>query len=237
MSEIAPLLQKISETTSRRALWGLVLEYYHAEGARMVSYHAVNPDASSIAIATDGFPQDWVDTYVASGFASIDPIPDSASRIARPFYWHEIRDLAPMSEENERYLRAMEEARLGDGLAFYVFGPVLQNAYVGLGFGAERLELTGEKIFELQCVAQAGHLRFCALCRDLARERLLSEREQEVLAWVARGKSNSVIAQILSVSPHTIDAHMRSIYRKLGVADRTSAAIRGLGSGILQYHG
>lgn len=237
MSEIAPLLQKISEAASRRELWSLVLDYYHSEGASMVSYHAVNPDASSMAMATDGFPQDWVDTYIGSEFVKIDPIPELASKLARPFYWHEIRELTPISEENERYLEALKSANLGDGLAFYVFGPVLQNAYVGLGFGAEKLDLTAEKVFELQCVAQAGHLRFCALCSGLAKERVLSDREQEVLEWVAKGKSNSVIAEILSVSPHTIDAHIRSIYRKLDVADRTSAAIRGLGNGILNYQG
>ncbi|MFO1141106.1 MAG: helix-turn-helix transcriptional regulator [Amaricoccus sp.] len=58
-------------------------------------------------------------------------------------------------------------------------------------------------------------------------------RRAEVLVWVARGKSNGSIADILGISAHTVDAHLRRIYLKLGVADRLSAALRGLGFGII----
>ncbi|MCB1402817.1 MAG: helix-turn-helix transcriptional regulator, partial [Rhodobacteraceae bacterium] len=61
----------------------------------------------------------------------------------------------------------------------------------------------------------------------------LSERETEVLAWVARGKSNSAIGEILGISAHTVDAHLRRIYLKLGVFDRISAALRGIGVGLI----
>jgi DNA-binding CsgD family transcriptional regulator len=54
----------------------------------------------------------------------------------------------------------------------------------------------------------------------------LSPRETEVMAWVARGKSNSVIADILGISSHTVDAHLRRAYSKLGVYERVSATVR-----------
>ncbi|MEM6372603.1 MAG: LuxR family transcriptional regulator [Pseudomonadota bacterium] len=237
MSDIADLLDKIRDAPSTRALWALVVDYYHAKGATMISYHAVNPDASDMAIATDGFPAHWVEEYTQNNFVEIDPIPELASKMARPFYWHEIRDLTPLSAANLRYLNALENSGIGDGLAFYVFGPVLQNAYVGLGFGQARIDLDPHVVFELQCVAQAGHLRFCTLSATDLPDKRLSKREREVLEWVARGKSNTVIADILSISAHTVDAHMRSIYRKLDVSDRTSAAVRGIGNGILHYSG
>ena len=62
----------------------------------------------------------------------------------------------------------------------------------------------------------------------------LTPREAEVLTWIARGKSNSVIADILGVSPHTVDTLVRRIYGKLEVADRTTAAIHGIGAGLIQ---
>lgn len=51
----------------------------------------------------------------------------------------------------------------------------------------------------------------------------LTRREAEVLLWLARGKSNRDIAQILSVSFRTINKHLEQIYPKLGVENRTAA--------------
>lgn len=51
----------------------------------------------------------------------------------------------------------------------------------------------------------------------------LSPREGEVLTWVAEGKRNSEIAIILGMSPRTVEVHLTSIYRKLGVENRASA--------------
>jgi DNA-binding NarL/FixJ family response regulator len=52
----------------------------------------------------------------------------------------------------------------------------------------------------------------------------LTLRESEVLKWIARGKSNRDIAEILSLSPRTVNKHLDNIYAKLGVENRTAAA-------------
>jgi ATP/maltotriose-dependent transcriptional regulator MalT len=50
----------------------------------------------------------------------------------------------------------------------------------------------------------------------------LTEREVEVLRLVAQGLTNPQIAEHLIVSPHTVNAHMRSIFNKLGVSSRSA---------------
>jgi DNA-binding NarL/FixJ family response regulator len=61
--------------------------------------------------------------------------------------------------------------------------------------------------------------------RALLRQKLkVTEREAEVLLWIARGKSNRDIADILDLSPRTVNKHLEQIYAKLGVENRTSAA-------------
>lgn len=56
----------------------------------------------------------------------------------------------------------------------------------------------------------------------------LTPREAEVLLWIAQGKSNRDIADILSLSPRTVNKHLEQIYAKLGVENRTAAAARAL---------
>ena len=53
----------------------------------------------------------------------------------------------------------------------------------------------------------------------------LSEREREVLAMVAEGLPNKLIARELSISEKTVKAHLTSIFRRIDVTDRTQAAL------------
>lgn len=52
----------------------------------------------------------------------------------------------------------------------------------------------------------------------------LTEREAEVLLWIAHGKTNREIAQILEMSPRTVNKHLEQVFRKMGVENRTAAA-------------
>jgi DNA-binding NarL/FixJ family response regulator len=51
----------------------------------------------------------------------------------------------------------------------------------------------------------------------------LTPRETEVLSWLAKGKTNRDIADILGMSPRTVNKHLEHIYEKLGVETRTAA--------------
>jgi DNA-binding response OmpR family regulator/DNA-binding CsgD family transcriptional regulator len=58
----------------------------------------------------------------------------------------------------------------------------------------------------------------------------LTTREAEVLIWIARGKSNRDIADILNISPRTVNKHLEQIFTKLGVENRASAAALAVGA-------
>jgi len=54
----------------------------------------------------------------------------------------------------------------------------------------------------------------------------LTQRESEVLLWIAKGKSNRDIGEILGLSARTVTKHLEQIYVKLGVENRASAAVK-----------
>ena len=64
----------------------------------------------------------------------------------------------------------------------------------------------------------------------------LTQKEAEVLYWVARGKTSRDIGDILGSSPRTVNKHLEHVFTKLGVETRTAAAtmamekVRSLGS-------
>ena len=64
---------------------------------------------------------------------------------------------------------------------------------------------------------------------ELLRQQLrLTRRESQVLLWIAQGKTNREIGQILSLSPRTVNKHLEQVFRKLGVENRTAAAAMAL---------
>jgi DNA-binding NarL/FixJ family response regulator len=56
----------------------------------------------------------------------------------------------------------------------------------------------------------------------------LTRRESEVLSWLAKGKTNRDIADILGMSPRTVNKHLEHIFDKLGVETRTAAVAIGI---------
>jgi DNA-binding CsgD family transcriptional regulator len=52
----------------------------------------------------------------------------------------------------------------------------------------------------------------------------LTPREKEVLSWVAKGKTNRDVAEILGMSPRTVNKHLEHVFEKLGVETRAAAA-------------
>ena len=61
----------------------------------------------------------------------------------------------------------------------------------------------------------------------------LTPRERAVLAEIARGRSNREIARALNVAEKSVKTHVSAIFTKLGVADRTQAALHAVRSGLV----
>ncbi|MGF1462301.1 MAG: LuxR family transcriptional regulator [Maricaulaceae bacterium] len=220
-----------------------LVEYYirlfTAQGVAMLSYHHLPPPgardyARQLTVRAYGFPPDWVERYTQDELYLVDPIPKHALNATGPFWWSDARAFPDLSEAEHRYLDRLEHADFGDGLAIPVFGPHARNGYVGMGFGGPRPHLSPEAVRLAQLACQIGHLRYCDLLFvRLAPDAALSQREAEILEWIARGKSNAIISQIVGISNHTVDTYLRRIFAKLGVADRVNAVLRGIAVGAI----
>ncbi|MEM1313343.1 MAG: LuxR family transcriptional regulator [Pseudomonadota bacterium] len=229
-------VQDVEASEHPGALWRSAKRFFATQGVRRLSYHhhSGSLDDPSGGVFTEGFPQSWVDDYLGEKLHRVDPIPHAALKTFEPFHWADVSRLRVLSDAEAAYMRRLDAQRLGDGLAIQVFGPDGRNGYCGLGFGGDRRELDGDQMRLLQAACQLGHLRYCRLVPPEAQDTSgLSGREREVLLWLARGKSNGAIADILGCSPHTVDTHVRRIFSKLGVRDRITAAVRAVGSGLV----
>ncbi|NBW76539.1 MAG: DNA-binding response regulator [Sphingomonadaceae bacterium] len=115
-------------------------------------------------------------------------------------------------------------AYVREALAAGAAGYVLKDASITELRGAVSQVMAGQSVMPLNLINAA--------LRQSEREvrpadalNTLTPREREVLVQIAEGLTNKEIARQLSVSPATIKAHVERVIAKLGVSDRTQAAV------------
>jgi two-component system nitrate/nitrite response regulator NarL len=92
--------------------------------------------------------------------------------------------------------------------------------------GSLRLVMAGERVFPSELAALLADWNWRARLQfDAAGGTGLSERETEIVRCLADGMPNKVIASALTITESTVKVHLKSILRKLGVSNRTQAAI------------
>jgi DNA-binding CsgD family transcriptional regulator len=89
---------------------------------------------------------------------------------------------------------------------------------------AIRLHLGG--LYRLGRALEGPHVQWSPSPTPLRPGEALTDREAEVLRWVAAGKTDRDIADILAISPRTVHKHLQRVYEKLGVETRTAAVAR-----------
>lgn len=63
---------------------------------------------------------------------------------------------------------------------------------------------------------------------------LVTPRESEILSWVAAGKSDWAIGQLLNISGKTVNFHVENAKRKFGVATRVQAVMVAMRNGLIE---
>jgi DNA-binding CsgD family transcriptional regulator len=117
-----------------------------------------------------------------------------------------------LPESLQHWLELAQKGKGGSkAVASFPDNPELRLNYMGKA---------GQNEFLLRLAKDAG----ANLPAQFSSELGLTTREGEVLSWLSKGKTNRDIAQILGLSPRTVDKHLKQIYAKLGVENRTAAA-------------
>jgi DNA-binding NarL/FixJ family response regulator len=125
-----------------------------------------------------------------------------------------------------------------DALRAGAVGYLLKDVASAQLVEAIRAAARGESILEPSVAAKviAEFTRVSRLVPSAKMKQLvdpLSERELEILGWIARGASNKEIADQLFIAEGTVKNHMTNILGKLGVHDRTQAALKARELGLL----
>ncbi|MFK7940818.1 MAG: autoinducer binding domain-containing protein [Roseovarius sp.] len=198
------------------------------------SYASANPVSGKVAAFTT-YPDAWRDHYMQQNLHLTDPTLHTAARSIAPVDWSRL-------EHNPAFTSIFSQAHdfgLPDtGLTVPVRGPFGETGLFSVTSSVKPSEwkvLKRKIIAELQLNAVYMHDRVMKSDRltDILRYPALSAREVEILQWVAVGKSQQDIGDILSISPRTVEVHLRSSRDKLNALTTSQAVGRAVGIGLI----
>ncbi|WP_171182278.1 LuxR family transcriptional regulator [Ruegeria sp. HKCCD8929] len=219
-----------SDTTYAKFLYQVreKLEMDHA------SYAGLNPSAGTVHGHVT-YDDAWKLHYVEQGFQMIDPTLHMAKRSVAPVDWSRLQN----SPNFDTVFRDANDFGISNqGITIPIRGPYGDVGMLSATRDCSKTEwqkLIRHVIGDLQSLAV--HIHDSVMSSDKIHQLLhhptLSNREVEILQWVAAGKTQHDIGDILSISHRTVEVHLRSSREKLNALTTPQAVARAIRTGLI----
>ncbi|MDK3072919.1 LuxR family transcriptional regulator [Sedimentitalea sp. JM2-8] len=198
------------------------------------SYATINPVSGDVQ-GYANYPDAWKLHYAKQSYHNLDPTLTQSAKSIAPVDWG-------CFEQNTKFTKVFKDAHdfgISDrGLTVPVRGPYGDCGLLSVTRDCSPVEwekLKKSVIGDLQASAVHMHdnvTKTGVLARAISMP-ALSSREVEILQWVAAGKSQQDIGDILSISHRTVEVHLRSGREKLGALSTPQAVGRAIGLNLI----
>ena len=195
--------------------------------------HHIRFGLPSRHVRLSNYPLEWL-AYVREQTRLPDPVIRAAERSSSGFKWDNLETLITLTKAEHDYMRRAERYGIANGYTVpnHVPGERLGSCHFVVRPGRA---LPEENISAAQAL---GNFAFEAARRVLTQGQEssenwvqpapLSERQRECLLFVAKGKSDSIIGQLLNIKPRTVNEHIEAAKRRYSVATRSQLLVRAL---------
>lgn len=187
-------------------------------------------------ILFDGWPVEWAERYQEMGHFVHDPCVSQCRSGSRPFLWRDLQ-VDHMPFEQARVMQEATEYGLHDGLCIPIHMPLQMPAVVTISGQVANIEDGDVPLIEMACItafrALANHQATPATSAFPPMRNDITQREAEILTWIAEGKSAEDVGCILGISRYTVERHLSNIREKLGVLNTTQAVVQAIRLGII----
>ncbi|MEO0328832.1 MAG: autoinducer binding domain-containing protein [Pseudomonadota bacterium] len=205
-------------------------------GAKFVNFSAY--DYKSSPFKTEHiitYPIDWVTRYVQNQYMEIDPIITHDYRSVLYLDWSEAFSLRKTADLFEQFA----EHGLGNNGISSVHH-INANVYGVTHFSYEHddetwFDFRNSKMETLRLLGAALSRRYMQIYKkEPMHEYKLTKRESNCLYWVALGKTDEEISEVMKIGKWTVVGHLKSAKFKLGTANRASAVAKAISLGIIE---
>jgi DNA-binding CsgD family transcriptional regulator len=180
------------------------------------------------------YPLDWMTHYAAKGFANIDPVRRFGHAANSAFAWSDIPPVYLITKRARDCMSGGEEAGLKYGACVALRGPFGQLAGIAAASDTDPDCADKQKLAEFNIIAQQFYRCFVELHKPDAPSTplpVLAPREKDIISWVARGKTNGEISDILGLSSSHVRDVLSNVMRKYNASSRGSAVLMAIFNG------
>lgn len=176
--------------------------------------------------------EDWMRTFYARGYADNNQILTGRYGNTGPVYWTDVLAAGDGDRRFPAMYRSAQDFDLNEGFCVPLSMP--QRSLATAVFAGREIEKTHIAGVSLHGVALYTFYRLSRMDAPGGKTAVrLTKREADCLCWVARGKSDWEIGEILSIGESTVHSYIESAKRKLGVSTRIQAVVHALQDGLI----
>jgi LuxR family quorum sensing-dependent transcriptional regulator len=183
------------------------------------------------------YPAEWMNHYIANNYLEYDPVYQTALSSRKPFTWKAVQEEKAITKQSKLVMDEAKENKLYNGIGLSIYQPL--GMIIGMGFASSEKEIDCNR--DTLSAVHAAANQFFTVYADLVElntlknsDISLTTREQEVLLWLARGKSKPVISDILEISESTVKRHSENIFSKLQANNIPMAVTKALRIGLIK---
>ena len=234
-SDVEDFVRRAGRVTRADELGPLLSGAVEALGFHHVALVQHTPRAVTEAVQYIDYPVSFQEMSVQRNYYADDPVTAACQRSAAAFLWSELPGIIQLTERQKEILETAAACGLGEGFTIPVNvpgdPPGSCSFAVRTGRDVPRPMLPASQYmgcFAFEAARRIRGLEQAAQNRPPVDRRPLSGRQLDCLVLAAQGKSDSVIAQLLGISPETVHQHIETAKRRYGVATRTQLVVRAL---------
>lgn len=166
------------------------------------------------------YPKAWQKNYELKKYLPRNPVRSHTLRTSTPFAWSDLEQT--LAADECMLFHECRASGMANGIVVPIHGP--HGQAISVGFACELAEAVRPQVvpvlrdFAFRLFHSQENL-------DLVKPVQLTRRETQVMQLIAEGRDNLSIADALQISDNSVEWHLKNIFRKLNVNNRTSAAM------------
>lgn len=202
--------------------------------------HHVDRGESKLALRLCNYPPSWVQFYDENRLSNHDPIHRAVGRTHEPFLWADAGHYIDLSPNDQRHMELAQRHGLGAGFTVPAHMPgEIQASCSFAAAPGRRLDEDGlilARLIAVDAFKAARRLTGYQNLIERMRTASLTRRQRECLKWVAAGKTDWEIGQILGIQEGSVRRHISGACARLGAVRRPQAVFLACRGGAISYH-